>query len=133
MDYAADRYITVIPEVEMPSHSEEVFAAYPMLSCTHTDKGCSNFCAGSEATFEFIQELLDEVLEIFPSEYIHIGGDEAPKGQWTECDACRKRMADEGLASPEHLQSYFIRRIQDYLSSRKHILQGFSSYSLWIL
>ncbi len=118
VDYAADRYITVIPEVEMPSHSEEVFAAYPMLSCTHTDKGCSNFCAGSEATFEFIQELLDEVLEIFPSEYIHIGGDEAPKGQWTECDACRKRMADEGLASPEHLQSYFIRRIQDYLSSK---------------
>ncbi len=118
VDYAADRYITVIPEVEMPSHSEEVLAAYPFLSCNKSGRGNSNFCAGSEATFEFIAGVLDEVMDIFPSEYIHIGGDEAPKGQWVECDACQARMKALGLESPEHLQSWFIRRVQDYLASR---------------
>lgn len=118
VDYAADRFITVIPEVEMPSHSEEVLAAYPFLSCNKIGKGNSNFCAGSEATFEFLTGILDEVLEIFPSEQIHIGGDEAPKGQWTKCDACRQRMEQLGLESPDHLQSWFMRRIEDYLASK---------------
>lgn len=118
VDYAAKRYITVVPEIEMPSHSEEVFAAYPFLSCSHSGHGNSCFCAGSEATFEFIQGILDEVMEVFPSEQIHIGGDEAPKAQWLACDACLKRMKDENLESADHLQSWFIRRVQDYLASK---------------
>ncbi len=117
VEYAADRYITVIPEVEMPSHSEEVLAAYPMLSCNKKGVGNSNFCAGSEASFEFIRDILDEVMEIFPSTQIHIGGDEAPKAQWMECDACQARMAEHDLQSPEHLQSWFIRRVEEYLAS----------------
>lgn len=116
VDYAADRFITVIPEVELPSHSEEVLAAYPLLACTHTEKGCTNFCAGSEATFEFLTSVLDEVMDIFPSEYIHIGGDEAPKGQWQNCPACQERMRQENLPSADHLQSWMIRRIERHLA-----------------
>ena len=122
--YAADRYITVIPEIEMPSHSEELTAAFPEISCTHNPKGEPDVCVGNEKTFEILQNVLDEVMEIFPSEYIHIGGDEASKRAWKECELCRKRMADEGLKNVDELQSYLIHRIEQYLNSKGRSLIG---------
>ena len=109
--YAADRFITVIPEIEMPAHSEEVLAAYPELSCSGEQYGHSDFCIGNEKTFEFLQDVLDEVMEVFPSEYINIGGDEASKKAWPTCEKCQKRMADEGLKDVDELQSYLVHRI----------------------
>lgn len=122
--YAADRYITVIPEIEMPSHSEELTAAFPEISCTHNPKGEPDVCVGNEKTFEILQNVLDEVMEIFPSEYIHIGGDEASKRAWKECELCQKRMADEGLKDVDELQSYLIHRIEQYLNSKGRSLIG---------
>lgn len=122
--YAADRYITVIPEIEMPSHSEELTAAFPEISCTHNPKGEPDVCVGNEKTFEILQDVLDEVMEIFPSEYIHIGGDEASKRAWKECELCQKRMADEGLKDVDELQSYLIHRIEQYLNSKGRSLIG---------
>lgn len=124
LKYAADRYITVIPEIEMPSHSEEVTAAYPELSCTHNPKGESDFCPGNEKTFEFLQNVLDEVIELFPSSYINIGGDEAPKHTWRTCELCAARMESEGLKSVEELQSYLVHRIEKYLNSKGRNLIG---------
>ncbi|MCM1483635.1 MAG: family 20 glycosylhydrolase [Muribaculaceae bacterium] len=122
--YAAYRYITVIPEIEMPSHSEEVTAAYPELSCTHNPKGTSDFCPGNEKTFEFIENVLDEVIELFPSKYINIGGDEAPKTNWRTCELCKARMEAEGLESVDELQSYLIHRVEKYLNSKGRDLIG---------
>lgn len=116
--YAADHYITVIPEIEMPSHSEEVLYAYPLLSCTHSPRGCSNYCASSEAAYEFLCNVLDEIVEMFPSEYIHIGGDEAPKDQWTKCPDCQALMEAEGLENSDYLQSRFMRRIEEHLATK---------------
>ena len=122
--YAADRFITVIPEIEMPAHSEEVLAAYPELSCTGEPFKHSDFCIGNEKTFEFLQDIIDEVIEIFPSEYIHIGGDEASKQAWKSCPKCQKRMIDEGLEDVDGLQSYFVHRIEQYLNSKGRALIG---------
>ncbi len=122
--YAADRFITVIPEIEMPAHSEEVLAAYPELSCSGEQYGHSDFCIGNEKTFEFLQDVLDEVMEIFPSEYINIGGDEASKKAWPTCPKCQKRMADEGLKDVDELQSYLVHRIEQYLNSKGRALIG---------
>ncbi|MDE5554614.1 MAG: family 20 glycosylhydrolase [Muribaculaceae bacterium] len=122
--YAADRFITVIPEIEMPAHSEEVLAAYPELSCSGEQYGHSDFCIGNEKTFEFLQDVLDEVMEIFPSEYINIGGDEASKKAWPTCEKCQKRMADEGLKDVDELQSYLVHRIEQYLNSKGRALIG---------
>lgn len=122
--YAADRYITVIPEIEMPSHSEEVNAAYPELSCTHKQYGQPDFCVGNEKTFEFLQNVLDEVMEIFPSVDIHVGGDEAPKTAWKDCELCQARMKAEGLENVDELQSYLIHRIEKYLNSKGRNLMG---------
>ncbi len=124
IDYASDRFITVIPEIEMPAHSEEVLAAYPELSCTGEPFKHSDFCIGNDQTFEFLQNVLDEVIEVFPSEYIHIGGDEASKQSWRTCEKCLKRMADEGLNNVDQLQSYFIKRIENYLNSKGRALIG---------
>lgn len=124
VDYAADRFITVIPEIEMPAHSEEVLAAYPELSCSGTQYGHSDFCIGNEKTFEFLKDVLDEIMEIFPSEYIHIGGDEASKQAWRTCEKCQKRMADEGLADVDELQSYLVHCIEEYLNSKGRALIG---------
>lgn len=124
VDYARERHITVIPEIELPSHSEEVLAAYPELSCTHEPTGQSDFCPGNEATFEFLQNVLDEVMEIFPSHVIHIGGDEAPKTAWKTCPLCQKRMADEGLTDLNDLQRYMINRIGRYLASKGRRMMG---------
>lgn len=122
--YAADRYITIIPEIEMPGHSDEVIAAYPELGCSHKPERQGDLCIGKEATFEMMQAILDEIIEIFPSEYIHIGGDEAGKGSWKECDDCQRRMQEEGLESVDELQSYMIHRIEEYLNARGRQIIG---------
>ena len=122
--YAADRYITIIPEIEMPGHSDEVLAAYPELKCSHKPERQGDLCIGKEATFEMMQAILDEVIEIFPSEYIHIGGDEAGKGDWKLCEDCQRRMREEGLESVDELQSYMIHRIEKYLNSKGRQIIG---------
>ena len=124
VDYAQQQYITVIPEIEMPSHSEEVLAAYPELSCTGEAYKHSDFCAGKEETFEFLENVLTEVMELFPAGYIHIGGDEASKQAWKSCPHCLQRMVDEGLSDVDQLQSYFIRRIERFLNNRGRKLLG---------
>ena len=129
--YAQERYITIIPEIEMPGHSDEVLAAYPELRCTHLPERQGELCIGKEATFEMMERILDEVLEVFPSEYIHIGGDEASKENWKLCEDCQRRMREEGLESVEELQSYMIERMERYLNAHgsqiigwDEILQG---------
>jgi hexosaminidase len=116
--------ITVIPEIEMPGHALAALAAYPELSCTggpfETAKGWGVFddvfCAGNEATFTFLQNILQETMRTFPnSPYIHIGGDECPKERWKHCPKCQQRMKDNGLKDEHELQSYFIQRIEKYL------------------
>lgn len=126
VEYARKLHITVIPEIEMPGHSEEVLAVYPELSCTrkpHTDAG-SDFCIGNEQTFIFLTDVLAEVIELFPSEYIHIGGDEASKQHWRNCPKCKARMQKEGLKSVDELQSYLIHRIEVFLNSKGRRLLG---------
>ncbi len=132
VNYAADRFITIVPEIEMPGHSSAVLAAYPNLGCTggpykvQTTWGVFNdvFCAGKEETFAFLQDVLDEVCELFPSKYIHIGGDECPKAEWKKCPDCQKRIKEEGLTDEHHLQSYFIQRIEKYLNSKGRQIIG---------
>lgn len=114
--YAQQRYITVIPEIEMPSRSEEVLAAYPQLSCSGKPYRNADFCVGNEGTFTFLENILTEVMEIFPSEYIHIGGDEVGKVAWKTCPKCQKRMKEEHLANTDELQSYLIHRIEKFLN-----------------
>jgi len=123
LEYARQHYITVIPEIEMPSHSEEVLAAYPELSCSGEPYKNSDFCVGNEETFTFLENVLTEVMELFPSEYIHIGGDEAGKSAWKTCPKCQKRMKDEHLANVDELQSYLIHRIEKFLNNHgRHLL-----------
>lgn len=122
--YAADRHINVIPEIEMPSHSEELTAAYPELSCTHNPQGEPDVCIGNEKTFEMLQNILDEVIDIFPSNYIHIGGDEASKKNWPDCPLCQKRMKDENIKDVDGLQSYLITRMEKYINSKGRSLLG---------
>ncbi len=122
--YAAERHITVIPEIEMPGHSEEVFACYPELSCSGNPYVNADFCIGTEKTFEFLENVLLEVFELFPSEYIHIGGDEAAKDGWRTCPRCKQRMNAENLASVEELQSYMIHRIERFLNDHGRKLIG---------
>ncbi|ODM55775.1 glycoside hydrolase family 20 protein [Elizabethkingia meningoseptica] len=122
--YAADRGINVIPEIEMPGHSEEVLAVYPELSCSGKPYTQSEFCIGNPKTFEFLQGVIDEVLEIFPSKYIHIGGDEADKNHWKSCPKDQALMKKEGLKSVDELQSFAIRKMDKYLQSRGRILVG---------
>ena len=123
LEYARQHYMTVIPEIEMPSHSEEVLAAYPQLSCSGEPYKNSDFCVGNEETFTFLENVLTEVMELFPSEYIHIGGDEAGKSAWKTCPKCQKRMKDEHLANVDELQSYLIHRIEKFLNAHgRHLL-----------
>lgn len=122
--YAAKKQITVLPEIEMPGHSEEVFVAYPELNCAGKPYTSSDFCIGNEATFTFIENVLSEVIELFPSEYIHIGGDEAGKAAWKTCPKCKARMKKEGLASVDELQSYMIKRVEKILLSKNRKLMG---------
>ncbi|WP_186758078.1 beta-N-acetylhexosaminidase [Echinicola salinicaeni] len=124
VEYAGKRGITIIPEIEIPGHSEEVLAFYPELSCSGKPYTQSEFCLGNEKTFEFLENVLAEVIEIFPSEYIHIGGDEASKKAWSTCKKCQRRIDEEGLDDEEELQSYGIRRIEEFLSSKGRKLLG---------
>lgn len=133
VEYARLRGITVVPEIEMPGHSSAALAAYPELFCfpkeqpqVLTEGGVSNgvYCAGKEATFHFLTDVLDEVLPLFPSKFIHIGGDEAPKQNWKRCPLCQKRIVVEGLKDEHQLQSYFIHRIERYLNTKGRRLLG---------
>lgn len=130
--YAQDRFITVIPEIEMPGHCTAALAAYPELSCTGGPFEVSTvwgvhedvFCAGNEQVFTFLENVLSEVLDLFPSRYIHIGGDEVPKARWKGCAKCQARIKEENLKDENELQSYFIRRIEKFLLSKGRRLIG---------
>ncbi|WP_035479487.1 beta-N-acetylhexosaminidase [Gelidibacter mesophilus] len=145
--YATERHINVIPEIELPGHGSAAIAAYPHLSCfpdeptivfdnmgskagkevqrSGTPKIVQEtwgvfddvFCAGNEETFQFLEDVFAEVIPLFPSEYIHIGGDECPKSNWERCSPCQKRMKDNGLVDEHELQSYFIHRIERFLNA----------------
>ena len=130
--YAQSRFITVIPEIEMPGHCTAALAAYPELSCTggpfEVGADWRNyadvFCAGKEETFLFLQDVLSEIIELFPSKYIHIGGDECRKARWKACPACQARIDSEKLKNEDELQSYFVKRIEKYLHSKGRKLLG---------
>jgi hexosaminidase len=130
--YAKSKFITVIPEIEMPGHAIAALTSYPELSCTGGPFEVRKlwgvdddvFCAGNEQVFTFLQDVLSEVMDLFPSKYIHIGGDECPKKRWEKCDKCQKRMKDEGLKNELELQSYFIRRIEKFVSSKGRNIIG---------
>lgn len=124
VEYARQHFITVIPEIEMPAHSEEVLAAYPQLSCAGEPYKNADFCVGNEETFTFLENVLTEVMELFPSEYIHVGGDEAGMAAWKTCPKCQKRMKDEHLSHVDELQSYLIHRIEKFLNARGRRLLG---------
>ena len=131
--YATARGITVIPEIEMPAHAMSTIAAYPELSCHKRPIGVPSgavwpitdiYCAGQEETFDFIEEVLTEVLALFPSQYIHVGGDEATHTEWEHCPKCQLRMKEHQLKNVHQLQSYFIKRIDDFLTSKGRTLVG---------
>lgn len=124
VSYAQKHMITIVPEIEMPSHSEEVLATYPHLSCSNEPYQNSDFCIGNEETFRFIKDVLSEVMELFPSTYIHIGGDEASKISWASCPKCQARMKSENLKHVDQLQNYMINRVQKYLEQNNRILVG---------
>lgn len=114
--YAAARGITVIPEIEMPGHSEEVLHAYPVLSCSgRARRGESDFCIGNPMSYQFLRDVLSEVYDIFPSAYIHLGGDEAGKQAWKSCPKCREVMRRAKLKDVDELQSYFIHRMGEMI------------------
>ncbi|MFL9831621.1 glycoside hydrolase family 20 protein [Flavobacterium sp. ARAG 55.4] len=125
--YAATKNVEIIPEIEMPAHVSSAIAAYPELSCFGTPIGVPSggvwpitdiFCPGKENTFEFIENVIDEVIAIFPSQYIHIGGDEATKDHWKTCPHCQKRIKEEGLKDVNELQSYLVKRVEKYINSK---------------
>ncbi|MBP1616452.1 MAG: exo 1 [Bacteroidetes bacterium] len=132
LKYAAERNIEVIPEIEMPGHGLAALAAYPEYSCTggpfkpRTIWGVEDdvFCAGNEPTYQFLQNILDEVCALFPSKYVHVGGDECPKVRWKECPKCQAVMKSNGLKNEMELQSYFTKRIEKYLESKGKRLFG---------
>ena len=119
--YAAERHMTVVPEIEMPGHSRETVYAIPGVGCKDTSE---DLCPGKEATFKLMEDVLAEVMDLFPSEYIHIGGDEAGKRDWHDCPDCRRRMQEEGLDSVEELQSYLVRRVEKFLNAHGRRLIG---------
>lgn len=134
VSYAAARNILIVPEVEMPGHASAALAAYPELSCfggpysTDIDAGVYDgvFCAGKEQTFEFLQEVLAEIMEVFPGRYIHLGGDEVPKDNWEKCPLCQERMRQENLANEEELQAWFMRRVATFLARHGRVMIGWS-------
>ena len=124
VEYARMKHIEIIPEIEMPSHSEEVLAAYPELGCSGEAYKDSDFCVGNEAVYTFLETVLAEVMEVFPSEYIHIGGDEAGKQHWKTCEKCQQLMQKEGMKDVDELQSYMIRRIERFVNSKGRRIIG---------
>ncbi len=132
IEYAKRKCIEVIPEIEMPGHSLAALASYPQYSCTGgpfsvpTTWGIFKdvYCAGNDSTFMFLENILSEVMELFPSKYIHIGGDEVPKDRWHYCPKCQQRIKDENLADEHELQSYFIKRIENFVNSKGKYIIG---------
>jgi len=132
VSYAADRYITIVPEIEMPGHCTAALAAYPQLSCTggpfevSTVTGVHKdvYCAGSEKVFAFLEGVLEEICDLFPSRYIHIGADECPTDRWRDCNRCRRRIEQAGLDGPEGLHGYFVNRVAAFLRGRNRRLIG---------
>ncbi len=131
--YAATRNVEIVPEIEMPAHVMSAIAAYPELSCFGNEFGVPSggvwpiteiYCAGKESTFEFMENVLLEVMEIFPSKYIHIGGDEATKTNWEKCSDCKKRMRSEKLKDVDELQSYFVKRMEKFINAHGKKLIG---------
>ncbi|OIR12219.1 beta-hexosaminidase [mine drainage metagenome] len=132
--YAAQRNITIIPEIEMPGHVASAIASYPQLSCSKKPQLpltggnytniSSNYCAGNDSVFIFLQNVLTEVMQLFPSKYIHVGGDEVDKTAWKNCVRCQKRIKDEGLKNEDELQSYFMKRIEKFIVSKKRKMIG---------
>lgn len=124
VDYAAARHITIIPEIEMPGHSDEVVYAYPELSCTGKPYTQSDLCVGKEQTYTFMENVLKEVMQLFPSKYIHIGGDEAERRTWKTCPDCQRVMKDYHLKDVAELQSHFTHRIERFLNDNGRKLLG---------
>ena len=130
--YAQDRYITVVPEIEMPGHALAALTAYPELSCTGGPFKVGQtwgvfddiFCAGNEQTFAFLQDVLTEVMPLFPSKIVHIGGDEAPKTRWKTCPKCQARIKAEHLKDEHELQSYFVQRMEKFVNSKGKTIIG---------
>lgn len=136
--YAAERYITIIPEIDLPGHMVSALASYPELGCTGgpynvwTHWGISEdvLCAGNEKTYQFLTDVFDEIMELFPSTYIHIGGDECPKTRWAQCPKCQAKIKAEGIKSDdkhtkeEYLQSYVMKYMSDYLSEHGRKIIG---------
>ncbi|RQW04230.1 MAG: beta-N-acetylhexosaminidase, partial [Calditrichaeota bacterium] len=124
---------TIVPEIEMPAHVQSALAAYPQFSCRQEPLPVppggvwpitNIYCAGNDSTFIFLQDVLTEVLDLFPSPYIHIGGDEAHKKEWKACTKCQRRIEEENLEDEDELQSYFIQRIEKFLNEHDRILIG---------
>lgn len=126
--YAAERHITVVPEIDMPGHSTPALIAYPEYDCPVPHRTWDfdrwEYCVGNEATYGFLQDVLSQAIELFPSSFIHIGGDECPKEHWAKCPICQAKMKDEGLQDEDELQSYFVKRIERFLNSRGRRLIG---------
>ncbi|MCB9210652.1 MAG: beta-N-acetylhexosaminidase [Ignavibacteriales bacterium] len=121
ISYAENLCIEVVPEIDVPGHSEAALIAYPELSCTKKAPesvmgfSANLFCGGNEATYKFLENVLDEVCELFPSKYIHLGGDEAPKDNWDNCEICKQKILEENLKNSDELQLYFSKRLAEYL------------------
>jgi len=132
VQYAAERYIEIIPEIELPGHSRAAIASYPYLSCEQKQIKVANswgvfkdiYCAGNDSVFIFLENVFDEIVDLFPSNRIHIGGDEAPKFRWEHCEKCQKRMKNENLTNEHELQSYFIQRIAKILTKKNREIIG---------
>jgi hexosaminidase len=131
--YATDRHVNVIPEIEMPGHASAALASYPFLGCPGTGPykvegswGVFDdiYCAGKDSTFKFLEDVLDEVIPLFPNQYVHVGGDEAPKNNWKICPLCQKRIKDNDLKDEHGLQSYFIQRMEKYINSKGKTMIG---------
>ena len=122
--YAKEKHINVIPEIEFPGHSEEVFIAYPELCCAGKPYTSSDFCIGNPKSFQFMEDVLTEVMELFPSEYIHVGGDEASKAAWKKCPKCQALMKREHLKDVNELQSYMIHHADSFLTSKGRKMIG---------
>jgi len=134
--YAAERHLTIVPEIELPAHSSAALACYPELRCPNATNRKdpvdsyfdypNNYCAGNEKTFEFLENVLSEVMELFPSPLIHIGGDERIKGPWKRCPRCQERMKAEGFKSEDELQSYFVKRIERFVVGKGRRIIGWT-------
>ena len=122
--HAASKHINIIPEIEFPGHSEEVLMAYPELSCSGKPYQNGDFCIGNEKSFTFMEDVLAEVIDLFPSEYIHVGGDEAGKSAWKKCPKCQALMKEKGMKNVDELQSYMIHRAEEFLNSKDRKLIG---------